>query len=125
MVMNLVIAAIMLVIGVLLFTGKAAKYLKSYQNMEEKEKSNIKIGVLCKNISLLFFIAAVIFTVSGLSEVFRMEYFKWAMLGWFALGSADVIYIGRSKRFVHVYTPPVKEDKPFTARKVPAKKKRK
>lgn len=85
--------------------------------MEEKEKNNIKIRPLLKNISVLFFIAAVIFGIAGYSERFRMEYFKWVIIGWFALGAADVIYIGKSKRFVHVYTPAAKEPSPFSSRK--------
>ena len=112
-----VIAAIIFVVGIAFFTGKAAKYIKDYQNMEEKEKNNIKIGVLCKNISLLFFIATLIFGIAGFSEVFRQDYFKWVIIGWFVLGAADVIYIGKSKRFVHVYTPAVKAPDPFTSRK--------
>jgi 4-hydroxybenzoate polyprenyltransferase len=95
----------MLVIGFAFFTGMAVNFIKDYQDMEEKEKQNIKIGVLCKNISLMFFIAALIFAIAGVSEVFRQDYFKWVIIGWFALGSADVIYIGKSKRFVHVYKP--------------------
>jgi 4-hydroxybenzoate polyprenyltransferase len=103
-----VISAAMLIIGYAFYTGMAVKFIKDYQDMEEKEKQNIKIGVLCKNISILFFIVSVIFGIAGFSEVFRQIYFRWVMLGWFALGAADVIYIGKSKRFVHVYTPVVK-----------------
>jgi Na+/pantothenate symporter len=103
MVYCFVISAVMLVIGYAFYTGTAVKFIKDYQNMEEKEKQNIKIGVLCKNISILFFIVAIIFGIAGISEVFRQDYFRWAMLGWFALGAADVIYIGKSKRFVHIY----------------------
>src|SRR5215471_9672456 len=101
-------AVITLVIGVAFYTGKAVNYIKGYQDMDEKEKSNIKIDVLCKNISVLFFIAAVVFGVAGFSEAFRQNYFRWFMIGWFVLCMADVIYIGKSRRFVHVYTPPQK-----------------
>jgi len=110
-------AVIMLVIGIGFYTGKAALYIKSYQNMEEKEKRNIKIGVLCKNISLLFFLVAVIFAAAGASEVFRHDYFRWFMVGWFALGVADVIYIGKSRRFVYFYTPTTKESFPVFNRR--------
>jgi len=110
-------AVIMLVIGIGFYTGKAVEYIKSYQDMEEKEKRNIKIGVLCKNISLLFFLVAVIFAAAGASEVFRQNYFRWFMVGWFALGAADVVYIGKSKRFVYFYTPAVKEPFPVSSRK--------
>jgi 4-hydroxybenzoate polyprenyltransferase len=100
-----VISIAMLVIGFGFFTGMALNFINDYQNMEEKEKQNIKTEVLCKNISLMFFMASVIFGIAGFSEVFRQGYFKWVILGWFALGVADVIYINKSKRFVHVYTP--------------------
>jgi hypothetical protein len=47
----------------------------------------------------------VVFGAAGFFEEFRQNYFRWAMVGWFVLGIADVIYIGKSRRFVHVYTP--------------------
>jgi heme/copper-type cytochrome/quinol oxidase subunit 2 len=110
MVICFTFAVILLVIGIAFYTEKALKYIKGYQEMEEKEKNNIKIDVLCKNISILFFIAALIFGIAGFSEAFRLNYFKWFMIGWFVLGIADVIYIGKSRRFVHIYTP-VKKSK--------------
>jgi hypothetical protein len=117
MVFSFLISVVMLVIGFAFFTGKAANYIKDYQNMEEEEKQNIKIDVLCKNISLLFFIASAIFGLAGLSEVFRQNYFKWVMLGWFVLATLDVIYIGKSKRFVHVFTPTGKEAVPVSKKR--------
>jgi hypothetical protein len=112
-----VTAVVMFVIGIAFFTGKAAQYIKDYQDMDEKEKSNIKINILCKNISLVFFIVAFIFAIAGYSEAFRQDYFRWVIIVWFVLTSADVIYIGKSKRFVYVYTPAVKEPWPFTSPK--------
>jgi hypothetical protein len=117
MVFCFVISVAMLVIGFGFYTGMAVNFIKDYQDMEEEEKQNIKIGVLCKNISLMFFIASVIFGIAGFSEVFRHDYFKWVILGWFALGAADVIYIGKSKRFVHVYNPAVKETLPVSRKR--------
>jgi hypothetical protein len=35
----------MLVIGFGFYTGKALNFINDYQNIEEKEKQNIKIGV--------------------------------------------------------------------------------
>jgi len=106
------IAAVMLVIGIGFFTGKAASYIKSYQDMEEKEKNNIKIGNLCKNISLLFFLAAFLFGIAGYSEWFRLEYFKGAMIGWIALCSADIVFINKSGRYVN-QTAPVSKKSPM------------
>jgi hypothetical protein len=117
MVFCFVISVVMTVIGVGFFTGMAVNFIKDYQNMEKEEKQNIKIGVLCKNISLMFFIVSVIFAIAGFSEVFRHDYFKWVMLGWFALSSADVIYISKSKRFVHVYNSGVKEALPVSRKR--------
>jgi len=97
----LLVAIALIAVGIAFFTGKAMKYVKDYQRMDEEEKANIKIRPLCKNISVMFFIAAVIFAISGFSETFRHDYFTWCMVGWFALGVADTVYIGKSKRFVH------------------------
>jgi len=102
MVICFTITVIMLVIGIAFYTGKAVKYIKGYQDMDEKEKNNIKIDALCKNISILFFLAAVIFGIAGFSETFRQIYFLRFMAGWFVLGIADVVYIGKSRRFVQV-----------------------
>jgi hypothetical protein len=102
MVFCFVISVAMLIIGIGFFTGMAVNFIKDYQEIEEKEKQKIKIGVLCKNISLMFFTAALIFAIAGASEVFRQDYFKWVILAWLVLGTADVIYISKSKRFVQV-----------------------
>ena len=93
-------AIIMIVIGSVFFTGKAASYIKGYQMTPEDEKKNIDIKALCRNISAMFFIAAAIFALAGFSELFRTAYFRWAMVGWLVLGCADVLYLNKSKRFV-------------------------
>lgn len=101
MIFRLLTATALFAAGILFFTGGAAKYIKDYREMDEKEKSNIKIRPLCKNISLVFFAAAVLFAVAAFSETFGQTYFKWCIIAWFVLGFADVVYIGKSKRFVY------------------------
>jgi len=93
------VACIMAVIGVMFYTGKAASYIEGYSNMPEEEKRNINIIPLCKNISVMFFLAAAIFAIAGYVEVFRLDYFKWVMIGWIALCCADVVYINKSGRY--------------------------
>ena len=101
MVLCYVAAVIMLIAGIVFFTGKAASYIKGYQTMPEEEKRNINIKPLCRNISVVLFAAAIIFGIAGYSELFRSEYMKWAILGWLIAGCADVIYIGKSGRFIN------------------------
>jgi len=100
MVLCYAISFITLIIGVAFYTGKAAEYIKGYQDMPEEEKRTVNIGPLCKNISVMFFLAAVIFGIAGYSEPFRSEYFKWIMTAWIALCCADIVFINKSKRYV-------------------------
>ena len=102
-----VISAVMLVIGAAFFTGKAASYIKGYRDMPEDEKAKINIKPLCRNMSVLFFAAAVIFGITGYFETFRELYFKWAMLGWLVLCVLDLVFINKSKRYVKKSDSPV------------------
>lgn len=88
-----------LISGIIFFTGKGASYIKGYTKMSEAEKNRININALCKNLSVMFFLAAVIFAIAGYSEVFRLSYLKWIMLGWMVLGCADVLFINKSKLY--------------------------
>ncbi|MCL1835685.1 MAG: DUF3784 domain-containing protein [Oscillospiraceae bacterium] len=93
-------AAMLLVVGVAFLTGKAPVFIKAYRLMPEEEKEKINIKPLCRNLSAAFLIAAAIFGAAGYSEVFRLIYFKWAVVGWLALCCADIAYIGKSKRYI-------------------------
>lgn len=99
MVFNYAVSFVLLIAAVVFFTGKAADYMKGYQTMPEAEKVQINIKALCRNLSVMFLTAAVIFGVTGYSEVFRELYFRWAMLGWFVLGILDLVFISKSKRY--------------------------
>ena len=99
-VMCLITALLMSVVGIGFCTGKALRYIKGYQTTPEEEKSKINIKPLCRNLGAVFFIAAAIFGAAGISEIFCLRYFKWAIIAWLALGCADVLYIGKSKRFI-------------------------
>ena len=94
------ISVIALAGGVLFFTGKGASYIKGYANMPDEEKKKIKIKPLCKNVSVAFFTIAVIFAAAGYSEAFRLNYLKWAMIGWMVLCCADALYISKSGRYI-------------------------
>ena len=92
-------AIIMLIVGITFFTGKALEYIKDFQATPEEEKKNINIKALCKNVSIMFFIAAAFLGAAGYSETFRLLYLKWMMVGWMILCCADVLYINKSKRY--------------------------
>lgn len=100
MVFCYLVALVMVIAGIVFFTGNAAKYIKGYQETDEKEKKNINIKALCKNVSVLFFVMAAIFIVAGSWEVFRQEYLRLAMVAWMALVCADVLYINKSNRYL-------------------------
>jgi len=87
-------------IGIFFLMGRVASHIKGYQSMPEDEKKNVNIKALCRNLSVILFIAATIFMVAEFSEAFRQDYLKWAMLGWLALGCADVLFINKSGRYV-------------------------
>ena len=106
MVLCYMVSIILLVTGVIFYSGKAASYIKGYQNMPDKEKKAVDIKPLCKNISVLFFLAAVVFGIAGYSEGFRDVYFKWAMVGWIVLCCADIVFINKSGRYGKVVPDP-------------------
>jgi len=87
-------------VGIYFLTGKAARHIKGYQAMPEEEKKDIDIKALCRNISVMFFLAATVFLAAELSPAFRQGYLKWAMAVWLVLGCADVLFINKSKRYV-------------------------
>lgn len=100
MVFCYIVSFITLIMGIAFFTGKAAAYIKGYQAMPDEEKRNINIKALCKNLSVMFFLVAVIFGFAGCSPLFRLTYLKWVMVGWMVLCCADILYINKSKRYV-------------------------
>lgn len=93
------ISFVLLIVGVSFFTGIAASYIKGYANLPEEEKKKIDIKGLCRNISVLFFIAAGIFLLAGYSDVFRERYFRWFMVVWFIACGIDLWFIHKSKRY--------------------------
>jgi len=100
MVLCYTVACALIIAGAVFYTGKAASYIKGYQDMPDEEKKTVNIKPLCKNISAMLFLAAAIFGIAGYSESFRSEYFNWAMIGWIALCCADVAFINKSGRYV-------------------------
>ena len=68
--------------------------------VKDEEKRAVNIKPLCKNLSVMFFLAALIFGIAGLSELFRASYFKWFMVGWIVLCCADIVFINKSGLYV-------------------------
>jgi len=95
------ISFILFITGVAFYTGKAAARIKGFQDLPEADKKAINIKPLCRNLSVMFFLAAVIFGIAGYCEPFRLGYFKLAMTGWLALCCADIVFINKSKRYVN------------------------
>jgi len=98
-------AVVMLVIGIFFYSGKAAFYIKGYHNMPDEEKRDINIKPLCKNLSIMFFLASAVLGTAGYSEWFRLGYFKGAMIGWIVLCCADIVFINKSSRYVNKTAP--------------------
>lgn len=94
-----IISAAAFTAGIMFYTGKAARYIKGYTSLTEDEKKKIDIKALCKTASIVFFTATVIFGIAGYSNIFRELYLKWGMVALYIIGTADVIYISKSKRF--------------------------
>lgn len=95
-----VFSAIMLIAGLVFFTGKGAPYIKGYTSMTEDEKKNIDIKALCRNLGVVLMLLAAVLAAAGYSEPFRLNGLRWAMIGWMVLCCADVLYINKSKRYV-------------------------
>ena len=87
------------IIGVMLLTGRASFFIRGWRLTQKEEKENVNIKPLCINISIMFFLFSAILAVTGYSEAFREAWFKWAIIGWYALGMADLAFINKSKRY--------------------------
>jgi len=94
------VACILIIAGVGFYTGKAASYIEGYRDMPDEEKKTVNIKPLCRNLSVMFFLAAAVFGIAGYSELFRLLYFKWTMTGWIVLGCADIVFINKSGHYV-------------------------
>jgi hypothetical protein len=46
---------ILIIAGVLFYTGRAASCIMDYQDMPDEEKRTVKIELLCKNVSIMLF----------------------------------------------------------------------
>jgi hypothetical protein len=95
MVLCYMVSIMLLVVGAFFYSGKAADHIKGYVDMPDEEKKAVNIKPLCKNLSVMFFLAAVIFGIAGYSEWFRLVCFKWAMIGWIALCCVDIVFINK------------------------------
>jgi hypothetical protein len=95
MVLCYTFSILLLCVGAFFYSGKAADHIKGYVDMPDEEKKAVDIKPLCKNLSVMFFLAAVVFGIAGYSEWFRLVCFKWAMIGWIALCCADIVFINK------------------------------
>ena len=93
------VSAGLLTVGVFFVTGKAPQYIKGYREMPEEEKKNINVKALCQNVSVLFFVMTAVFLAAGIFPELGARYLKWALVGWLVLCCADILYIGKSKRY--------------------------
>lgn len=86
--------------SVAFFLGKQPKFLNLWVKTTSQESSEINIQALYKNVSLVLFLAAFLFIVSGFFQGFLDQYFIWGILAWFVLTGLDVLYISKSKKFI-------------------------
>lgn len=99
------VGLLVLVASILFYTGKAMDYIKGIQAMTEEEKKQINLPGLCKNLSVMFLLVAVLFFIAGYHEAFRTVYLKWGMLAWMGLCCLDLMFIHRSKHYVQPQQP--------------------
>jgi len=90
------VACILVIVALAFYTGRAVSCIEGYSDLPDEEKKAANIKPLCRNVSVMFFLSAVIFGIAGYSELFRLLYFKWAMVGWIALCCADIVFINKS-----------------------------
>lgn len=90
---------IFMVVSFALYTGKALKYMKSYEGLSDEEKGKIRIIPLCQNISVAILIAAIIFFIAGCSLQFRENLFQWFIVIWIIGCAINLWYIDKSKKY--------------------------
>jgi len=92
-------ALVSLGFAVAFFSGRGLALVKGYSGLAEEEKRKINEKALCVNVGFVFLLSAAFFGLTGFSETFRENYFRYAMIVWMVLCVADAYYISKSKRF--------------------------
>ena len=92
---------IFIVTGALFADGRLHERLKGWQQMSAKEREEVDILPLCRNIGGMIAFCGMIFLAAGLSVGFLKHVFVWAMIIWFVLSGIDIWYIGKSGRYMH------------------------
>ncbi len=91
--------AVFIIAGIVFAFGKIYNRLSAWKNMSEKERKEINIVPLCRNIGLVIVLSGIIFLVKGLWSGFSNSAFIIAMVVWLILAGVDVWYISKSKRY--------------------------
>lgn len=92
---------VFLIGGIIFFLGRGHIKLSAWKAMSDKEKSQINIKPLCRNIGGMIMICGVIFIVSGLWGRFQDKFFIWSMVIWLIVAGVDVYFIGKSQRYIN------------------------
>ncbi|WP_018591298.1 DUF3784 domain-containing protein [Terrisporobacter glycolicus] len=95
----LMFSIMFMIVSYALYTGKALKYMKSYEAMRDEDKEKIKVIPLCRNISVAIFLAAIIFFIAACSLEFRENFFQWFIVIWTIGCAIDLWYINKSKKY--------------------------
>ncbi len=90
---------IFIVAGFVFFIGKGHEHLSAWKQMPAAEKAKIHIKPLYRNVGFMIALCGVIFLISGLSAMFKQNFFIWAMIIWFVACGVDFFHIAKSPRY--------------------------
>lgn len=82
--------------GYLIFSQKITNYLIKRNSFKQKE--NIKVNLLYKNIGFMIIVNSLIFLLSGFSSRFKKNIFTWSIILWFILTVFDIYWIEKLKK---------------------------
>ena len=102
LVINLVVVASLVLLGVLFARGKGASLIAGYNTMPRAEREKVDKKKLCRDVSRLMFALAACWLVIAASEVFHTLILLWVGLALFLvtviIGIISMNWIGKEKQ---------------------------
>ena len=96
---TVVLGALFLTAGILFGAGRLLGHIPAWRAMPPDEKAKIRIGPLCRNIGAVIGLSGLLFLMNGICPAFRGRGFSVAMILWVIAAAADVLWIGKSRRY--------------------------
>ena len=100
LVVNLIVIAFFVLMGILFARGKGMSLIAGYNTLSPREKEKYDKEKLCKAMSVMMFALAASWIVAALGEIFKTRVLLWIGMALFAaVIIAGLIYMNTGDRF--------------------------